>query len=119
MADIRVRELKDYEAVDGKKPFREWFDRLLERDPGAAAKIATYLTRVKLGNLGHAKLLPGCGGVWELVMDFGPGWRIYFAQAGTAILLLIWGGNKRTQKKDIITAVKYWLEFKQRNRGKT
>jgi len=115
MPEAIPRELQDYELSDGKKPFREWFHRLQEKDPVTAVKIVKYLDRIGMGNLGNAKLLPGCEGVWELVMDFGPGWRVYFAQAGTVILLLLYGGNKRTQKKDIQTAVEYWREFKLRN----
>ena len=48
-------------------------------------------------------------------MDFGPGWRVYFAQAGAVIILLLCGGQKRGQQKDIQTAVEYWREFKRRN----
>jgi putative addiction module killer protein len=119
MPETKPRELMDYEKPDGKKPFREWFDHLLEKDPVTAAKIAGYLARIQSGNMGNAKLLPGCEGVRELVMNFGPGWRAYFAQAGAVVILLLMGGSKRGQQKDIGTAVAYWREFKQRNRGKT
>jgi putative addiction module killer protein len=118
MPETRPRELLDYEKPDGRKPFREWFDMVLERDPATASKIAKYLARIQSGNMGNAKLLPGCEGVCELVMDFGPGWRAYFAHSGAVTILLLTGGNKRGQQKDIGTAVDYWREFKQRNRGK-
>ncbi|MGH7442066.1 MAG: type II toxin-antitoxin system RelE/ParE family toxin [bacterium] len=118
MPEAKLRELHDYEKPDGSKPFRQWFDHLVETDPVAAAKIGAYLGRLKLGNLGNAKLLPGCEGVWELVMDFGPGWRVYFGQSGAVIFLLLTGGNKRSQRQDIDEAVKYWREFKLRNGGK-
>jgi putative addiction module killer protein len=119
MTEARVRELLEYEKPDGTKPFREWFDHLIAADPSTAAKIGKYLGRLQLGNMGNAKLLPGCEGVRELVMDFGPGWRAYFAQAGAVTLLLLLGGNKRSQRHDIQTAVKYWREFKMRNGGKS
>ena len=119
MAEARPRELKDYEKRDNRKPFRKWFDRLIKNDPVTVVKIGRYLERLKQGNFNNAKLLPGCGGVWELVMDFGPGWRVYFALTGHEIILLLWGGNKRGQQKDIKAAVEYWLEFKRRNRGLT
>jgi putative addiction module killer protein len=118
MAETKPRELKDFENLNGKRPFREWFGHLIESDPASAVKVGKYLERLKQGNFSNAKLLPGCGGVWELVMDFGPGWRVYFALAGAEIILLLWGGNKRGQQKDIQAAMEYWTEFKQRNRGK-
>ena len=118
MTEAKSRELLDYVKPNGSKPFREWFDRVIGKDPSSAAKIAKYLGRIQLGNMGNAKLLPGCEGVWELVMDFGPGWRAYFAQAGAVTILLLTGGNKKGQQQDIDTAVKYWREFKLRNGGK-
>jgi putative addiction module killer protein len=106
-----------YQKAGGEIPFLEWVEYLREQDPSTVSKILGYLTRVQLGNLGNAKLLPGTGGVSELVMDFGPGWRVYFGQAGPLVVLLLLGGNKRTQPKDIETALKYWNDYKKRRRG--
>ena len=117
MAETKPREIKYYQKVGGQIPFFEWYEHLLQQDQTTAAKINRYLDRVELGNLGNAKLLPGTGGVFELVMDFGPGWRVYFGQAGPVTLLLLLGGNKRTQKMDIQTAVEYWKDFKKRMEG--
>ena len=117
MQEARPRELKYYERPDGIKPYQEWIDHLKEKDPSTAAKIHRYAARLGMGNFSNAKILPGCEGVWELVVDFGPGWRVYFGQAGTAIVLLLNGGSKKDQQGDIETAVEYWQEFKQRNRG--
>jgi putative addiction module killer protein len=115
MPEAIPRQLKDYERPDGIKPFQEWIYQVKEKDPSTAVKIYSYVDRIQLGNMSNAKLLPGCEGVWELVMDFGPGWRVYFAQAGAVIILLLCGGQKRGQQKDIQTAVEYWREFKRRN----
>jgi putative addiction module killer protein len=53
-------------------------------------------------------------GVWELRIDVGPGYRVYYARAGEATLLLLWGGRKRTQSRDITRAVEYWNDYQQR-----
>jgi len=53
-------------------------------------------------------------GVWELKIDVGPGYRVYYAQAGEDVILLLCGGGKRTQQSDIARAVKYWKEHQER-----
>lgn len=117
MAETRPRDIKYYETANGRIPYAEWYDHILGQDPSTATKINHYLDRVESGNLGNAKLLPGTGGVFELVMNFGPGWRVYFGQAGSVVVILLLGGNKRTQSRDIGTAVEYWNEYKKRREG--
>lgn len=119
MPETKPREFMEYQEPDGSIPYRDWFIRLIENDRLAAVKIEKYLARLQQGNFSNAKLLSGCGGVWELVIDFGPGWRVYFAQAGTKIILLLLGGSKKSQQKDIKTSVGYWREFKRRNKEQT
>ena len=75
----------------------------------AAARIRARLTRIRAGNFGQARALGG--GVSELKIDHGPGYRIYYAMSGTTVVLLLIGGDKSTQKRDIATAKNYWREY--------
>lgn len=89
-------------------PFSEWLISL--RDNKARAKIRVRLDRVSLGNLGDCH---GVGdGVQELRIDYGPGYRVYFGQVGSTIVLLLCGGDKNTQAKDIEQAKHYWNEYR-------
>lgn len=80
--------------------YSEWFDAL--RDTQARARINTRLRRLSLGNPGDVK--PVGEGVSELRIDYGPGYRVYFTQRGREVVILLAGGDKRTQDKDIQTA---------------
>lgn len=109
--ETESREIRRYIADNGKSPFGEWLNSL--RDPKARAKIAQRLNRVTLGNLGDEK--PVGKGVYELRIHYGPGYRVYFAQIGTTIILLLCGGDKKTQSKDIELAQRYWLDYQRKN----
>jgi putative addiction module killer protein len=89
---IEVRQHPDFKA---------WLDAL--RDKAAQRKIAQRIVRVQAGLLGDAKFF---GGIGELRVDFGPGYRIYFVKRGTEIVILLCGGDKSSQRKDIIRAGK-------------
>jgi putative addiction module killer protein len=80
--------------------FRAWLHRL--RDERAKARIAARVRRMVSGNPGDTKSLGG--GLMEMRIDYGPGYRIYFARRGTLVVLLLCGGDKRTQQRDIATA---------------
>lgn len=100
------RELEIYEAEDGRVPFREWMD--LQSEP-VVGRVMTRLERVELGNLGDHH---GVGeGVFELIFNFGPGYRVYFGEDGKRLIVLLIGGTKKTQKRDIETAKKYWRNY--------
>ncbi|MPZ36023.1 MAG: type II toxin-antitoxin system RelE/ParE family toxin [Rhodospirillales bacterium] len=77
--------------------FRTWVYRL--RDDSAVARIATRIRRLEHGNPGDAKSLGG--GLMEMRIDYGPGYRVYYVRRGAAIILLLWGGDKRTQQRDV------------------
>jgi putative addiction module killer protein len=77
--------------------FKAWLDDL--RDPATSSRIITRITRLELGLFGDVK--PIGNGVSELRMDFGPGYRMYFKRHGQTIILLLCGGDKKTQKRDI------------------
>lgn len=82
------------------------------KDREGRAKIAARIDRLSLGNFGGCKSLGG--GLHELKVDFGPGYRVYFADVDTVIVLLLCGGDKGTQTKDIDVAQKYLTDYKKR-----
>lgn len=92
--EVRPREIRNYLTVDGKNIFDEWLDSL--RDRRAKAKIRARLDRVEDGNLGDSKSVGE--GVFELRIDYGLGYRIYFGQEEIIIIILLCGGDKSTQK---------------------
>ena len=103
-------EIDYYKTTEGKAPFKEWLEAL--RDVNGRAKIRVRLDRARLGNLGDNK--PVDEGVWELRIDHGPGYRVYFAKEGTRLVLLLVGGDKASQKRDIAQAVSYLQDHRRR-----
>lgn len=105
------RDLQVYVTDDGRAPFSEWLASLYDRK--ARAKIRVRLDRVGLGNFGDCH---GVGdGVQELRIDYGPGYRVYFGQIGSTIVLLLCGGDKTTQTTDIEQARRYWGEYRRQS----
>lgn len=99
----------------GGSPFREW---LTGFDVTARARIQARVLRFETGNLGDHRSVGE--GVWEARCDFGPGYRIYFGKVGSALILLLLGGDKSTQRADIRRARDYWADCLEAiNRGKT
>ena len=89
-------EIREYITTEGRSPYARWFDGLNAR---AAAKVATSLVRMEQGNLSGAK---GIGaGVSEYRIDFGSGYRVYFGKDGDTLIILLGGGTKKRQQKDI------------------
>ena len=107
---MKERELLEYLTETGHNPFREWLRSL--RDVQARARIRVRLNRVRLGNLGDCKSVGE--GVMELRLDFGSGYRVYFGQDGDIVVILICGGDKRTQTRDIATAKECWQSYRRR-----
>ena len=108
---VEPQTLKEYVTPDGKNPFRKWLHAL--RDVRARAKIRVRLNRVRLGNFGDEKAVGG--GVLELRIPYGPGYRVYFARVGSTVVLHLRGGDKSSQKRDIEKAKEYWLDYERRN----
>lgn len=104
-------ETIDYLTEDGRDPLKEWLANLADRQ--ARARILVRLQRMVAGNFGDCK--PLTDGVWELRIDHGAGYRIYYARAGEKLLLLLAGGDKRKQKSDIAAAISYWKDWNRRN----
>jgi putative addiction module killer protein len=108
--EVQPREIRRYITPDGRNPFAEWLSSL--RDLNAVVKIEQRLDRVRLGNLGNSKSVGE--GVCELKIDFGPGYRVYFGQFGSTIVLVLCGGDKSSQEQDIRKAKEYWKEYEER-----
>lgn len=99
-----------YITDSGKQPFVEW---LAKRDVKVKAIVAARLARVRLSNFGDSKLIKKGEGVWELRISFGPGYRIYFGKHGKEIVVLLTGGDKGSQSRDITKAKEYWQKYKE------
>ncbi len=96
-----------YQTATGKEPYTVWLNKL--RDPATRRRIIRRIIRVELGNLGDFK--PVGDDVFELRIHFGPGYRIYFGQSGETVVILLTGGDKNSQKRDIALAKKYWQDY--------
>jgi putative addiction module killer protein len=105
---IAVRE---YLVERGPAPFAHWLDGL---DALAAAKVATALYRLEQGNFSRVKGVGG--GLYECKINFGPGYRIYFARDGEALIILLGGGSKPRQHADIAAARSCWQDYQRRKR---
>ena len=103
-------ELRYYQTSAGEQPFVEWLRDLEDRR--ARARIEARLSRVAIGNFGDVE--PVGEGVMELRIDWGPGYRVYFARVGQVIVLLLCGGDKSTQQRDIDRAKGYFEDYKAR-----
>ena len=104
-------EIDEFVDAQGNSPFGRWVSRL---DRHAAARVATALYRMEMGNLSNAKGVGG--GVLEYRIDFGPGYRIYFGRNGDALIILLGGGTKVRQQRDIEAAVALWREYRRSKR---
>ena len=107
-----VHTIAYYLTEPGKKPFKDWLDGL--KDVTARAKIRVRLDRVRLGLLGDNRFVGE--GVYELKIDHGPGYRVYYAREGNNVILLLLGGDKSQQEKDIAQAKAYWQDHQRRLR---
>jgi len=105
-------DIREYLAPDGKCPFRNWLRSL--KDVKARARIRARINRIRLGNFGDCKSVGS--GVSEFRIDHGPGYRVYFGRVGEKIVLLLCGGTKRNQEKDINLAKEYWYDYKKRKK---
>jgi putative addiction module killer protein len=105
---IEVEECQDEK---GRSLFGVWFDGL---DSIAAARIVTSITRMQNGNFSNSKSVGS--GVFENKLDFGPGYRIYYAMEGELLIILLAGGTKKRQSKDIREAKVAWINYKKRRK---
>ncbi len=103
--------VEHYITAEGKDPTQSWLDGL--RDMRGRVAVLRRIDRITLGNFGDHK--PVGGGVWELRVDVGPGYRLYYAQAGYTLVLLLCGGDKSSQQADIERALGHWTDWQRRD----
>jgi putative addiction module killer protein len=108
-----VFEVHDYLTADGQDPYAHWLAGLADRQ--ARARVLVRVNRMAAGNFGDRR--PVADGVWELRIDWGPGYRVYYAQAGKRLILLLAGGDKRKQQADIDAAIAHWNDWQQRRKS--
>lgn len=106
---VEEKAIVIFRMANGNMPFVEW---MISLDDKAQTIVESRLNRIRLGNMGDVKTIGG--GVHEFRIDYGPGYRIYFGNAGGKAILLLVGGGKSGQQKDIRKAMEYWREFKER-----
>ena len=107
-----MMQLLRYQREDGREPFSEWLNGL--RDKMAQARIRLRLRQVEAGNLGDCE--PVGEGVLELRVHVGAGYRVYCGRHGKTVVLLLCGGDKASQARDIEQAKQLWMEWKRRQR---
>ena len=101
-----MKRIEYYQTRSGEEPCREWLNRL---DKTAQSKIDAYIKRTTLG--AAKKNIRSLGdGIFEIKIDFGPGFRVYFGEVGNLIILLLLGGDKSSQFRDIRKAKDYWRD---------
>ena len=103
-------EILMYTSAAGRSPFIEWLNRL--RDVSGRAVIRARIARLRLGNFGDCKAVGG--GVSELRVDYGPGYRLYLGRESGLIVVLLCGGDKKSQKSDIVQAQRLWADYRSR-----
>lgn len=104
---MQYRRVKEYITRSGLIPYRLWLDSF--KDVKIKARIQSRVLRIESGNFGDYRSIGQ--GVYELRLDFGSGYRIYFGIDGDALILLLLGGDKSSQKKDIQKAKTFWKEY--------
>jgi putative addiction module killer protein len=105
--EAQPRHIKKYITEGGHCPFDDWLSGL--KDKRTQAVVTNRLLRIMQGNLGLCRSLGGR--LQEMKIDFGPGLRVYFAEDGDTIVVLLCGGDKSTQSKDIEKAREYWIDY--------
>lgn len=109
--EAQERDVQIYLTQAGDAPFSQWLNEL--RDIRTKGIIRARINRVRLGNFGDCRSLGE--GIFEFRIDYGPGYRLYFAQEGQALVILLCGGDKSSQRQDIETAKIYWADYRSRS----
>ena len=113
MLPTTMPEIRYYVAPGGRQPFAEWFAEL---ESVARAKVTRAIARLEQGNVSNVKSVGE--GVLEYRIDFGPGYRVYFGRDGETLVILLTGGTKKRQQRDIEAAHGFWRHYKQSRRGR-
>lgn len=110
MSEATPRIVETYVTAQGEDVFQEWLDEIDDRR--AQALVDRTIAKIRLGNLGRHKSVGD--GVEEIVLDYGPGYRIYFGEHGTKLIILLLGSTKKRQDEAIKLAKRYWSDWKGR-----
>jgi putative addiction module killer protein len=110
VVEIKPIEVEIYETIEGQAPFSDWIIKL--KNVQASAKILLRLDRVKNGNLGDYKFISD--GMFELRVDTGAGYRVYFGRISDDRIVVLWAGDKSTQVRDIEKALEFWMDYRSR-----
>ena len=110
MREAVPRKVETYVTRDGKDVFQEWLNGLA--DQRAKVLIDKTVAKVRMGNLGQHKSVGK--GVQEIVLDYGPGYRVYFGERGATLVILLCRGTKKRQQEAIKEARRYWKDWKER-----
>jgi putative addiction module killer protein len=109
MTESKKKTVEIYQTTEGKKPYEDWFDSL--KDARAIKQVLIRIKQVEEGNFGDHHSITGGNGLAELRIKYGSGFRIYYGETEKEIVLLLCGGDKSTQKKDIKLAKQYWADY--------
>jgi putative addiction module killer protein len=107
---MEIVKIVFYRTESNKEPFKEWFGDL---DKKTRWIVSERITRIESGNFGSCKPLKGYAGIYEIVIDYGPGYRIYYGKEGSLIVILLLGGEKKSQTRDIEKACRYWTHYRE------
>ena len=107
------QEIYIYTCSDGSEPFTQWLRGL--RDGTTRNRIRQRIARIRLGNFGDTRSVGD--GVYELRIHFGPGYRVYFGRSGAEVVILLCGGDKGSQDRDIERARGYWRDYRSQFNG--
>jgi putative addiction module killer protein len=108
---VVAREVRNYITPEGRNPFRQWLTQL--QDKRTRANIQRRIARLQEGNFGDFRRLNR--DLYELRINYGPGYRVYFGILASHVVILLCGGQKGTQQRDITRAQNYWNEIRSRN----
>lgn len=111
---MKIVDIILYTSHTGKQPFVEWQKKL---DIKTESIVLARLARIRCGNFGDCKPIKGGKGIYELRIDYRAGYRIYYGKSGSTIIVLLVGGSKRSQDRDINKAKQYWLDYKGQKHG--
>ena len=100
-----------YADENGKEPVTDWLASF--RDKKIRTRILRRINRIEQGNFGDHRHIVGGEGIWELRLDFGPGYRVYYAEDGATVVLLLCAGEKKSQNRDIKKAITYWRDYQE------
>ncbi|MBM7344169.1 type II toxin-antitoxin system RelE/ParE family toxin [Pantoea coffeiphila] len=106
---------KYYQDENGKQPFNDWREKLKKKDLRAVSKIDNCIDRAEAGNFGDHKFERD--GVWEMRINYGSGYRVYYSIEGNKIIILLIGGTKKSQDTDLDHAIRYLQDYKKRSKN--